>query len=270
MPNLCRQKRGIKSPCPYFARTSLTTRRPAIGPALKALPLLSACRTLPRAPALVADGLTHRQIRIVTGQGFIKTVCDVNIRCPIGAAQQSSGGGMIRLFVGLGLPETVRGHLRLLCGGVPGARWSEPENLHLTLRFIGEVSEDVAQDIDAALAQIHAPAFSLTLTGVGMFGGSKGRQLWAGVADTPALLHLQAKCESALVRIGLAPEGRSFLPHVTLARLKDAPLARVTRFLEEYSLFRAPSFPVSEMVLFASFQGRSGVTYDPVRQYSFV
>ena len=176
---------------------------------------------------------------------------------------------MLRLFVGLEIPETVRTHLTLLCGGVPGARWTEPGNFHLTLRFIGEVSEDVAADVDAALAHIQAPAFALVLEGVGQFGGAKARQLWAGVAHNEALTHLQAKCESALTRIGLEPEGRKFTPHVTLARLKEAPMPRVTRFLEEYALFRATVFPVTRMVLFASHQGRSGVVYEPLRCYPF-
>ena len=88
---------------------------------------------------------------------------------------------MIRLFVALELPEAVRTRLSMLQGGVPGARWSTDEQLHLTLRFIGEVDDNVAHDIDDALAGIRAPAFTLELAGVGEFGGKNPRALWAGV-----------------------------------------------------------------------------------------
>src|SRR5262249_58011503 len=90
---------------------------------------------------------------------------------------------MIRLFTAIELPESVRLQLSLLQGGMPGARWVSSENMHLTLRFIGEVSEAVARDIDDMLADIREPSFSLALRGVGEFGRNEGRALWAGVAN---------------------------------------------------------------------------------------
>ena len=175
---------------------------------------------------------------------------------------------MPRLFVALELPEQVRLRLQILSSGVPGANWVRPESLHLTLRFVGEVDSGWGQDIDTALAGISAPGFDLSLAGVGCWE-SKGRAsaLWVGVDKNPALTHLQAKIESALVRLGLEPEPRKFAPHVTLARLKDAPAARVGAFLSDHALFRLPSFEVEQFVLFSSFLSRSGAIYTPEVTY---
>jgi len=175
---------------------------------------------------------------------------------------------MTRLFVGLVLPEQVRLRLQILSGGVPGAAWVRPESLHLTLRFIGEVDGGTGRDIDEALLGISAPGFDLTLAGVG-FWEAKGRAsaLWVGIDKNPALLHLQAKIESALVRLGLEPEPRKFSPHVTLARLKEPAMARVGMFLSAHNLFRLPHFAVENFVLFSSFLSRSGAIYTPEATY---
>ncbi|NYZ13034.1 RNA 2',3'-cyclic phosphodiesterase [Azospirillum sp. RWY-5-1] len=175
---------------------------------------------------------------------------------------------MLRLFVALDFPDDIRRRLAGLGGGVPGARWTEEENLHLTLRFIGEVPDDMAGDIDAALAGVTAPAFDLTLDGVGVFGaGRASRVLWAGVERSEPLIHLQSKIESALVRAGLAPEERKFTPHVTLARLKDAPQDRIGRFIAERGLFRAGPFPIDQFTLYRSHLGRTGPVYEAVAEY---
>ncbi len=174
---------------------------------------------------------------------------------------------MIRLFVALDLPDAVRERLLALGGGVPGARWSTSEQLHLTLRFIGEVDENVAHDIDDALNAIRAPSFSLELSGVGEFGGRNPRALWAGVKNNDALLHLQRKVETALQRIGLPPEQRKYSPHITLARLKAAPREKVMQFLTHGSLFSAGPFPVAQFVLFSSHPTPSGAIYTPERVY---
>ncbi|TWB36894.1 RNA 2',3'-cyclic phosphodiesterase [Nitrospirillum pindoramense] len=176
---------------------------------------------------------------------------------------------MIRLFVGLEMPEAVRDALSRLSGGLPGARWAPPENYHLTLRFIGEVDEGVAQDIDQALDLVAAPAFTLTLDGLGQFGrGERSRVLWAGVRPEPALDHLQAKVESAVVRAGLPAETRKFSPHVTLATLgRETSAARVGRLMEDHGLFQAGPFAVDRFVLYESVLGRQGSTYHVVRDY---
>jgi 2'-5' RNA ligase len=169
---------------------------------------------------------------------------------------------MIRLFVGLPLPETVRERLGMLASGVPGARWVPFENLHLTLRFIGEVDGPTAGQLAEALDRIEAEAFDLALAGVGCFASRRrARVLWAAAEPEPALAHLYEKVESALVRAGCAPEGRKFKAHVTLARLKDSPRGRVGPWVEANNLFRAGPFRADAFVLFSSTLGREGSVY---------
>lgn len=178
---------------------------------------------------------------------------------------------MLRLFVAIELPEDLRLRLSSLAGGVPNANWVPEENIHLTLRFIGEVDEAVAEDIDEALSQIEAPAFELTLSGVGQFGGGRGsRVLWAGVERNDRLLHLNGKIESALVRIGLEREERKYSPHITLARLKKAPTDRIGRFLAENGLFRAGPVPVRSFALIVSHMTRHGSIYEPASHYPLI
>ena len=171
---------------------------------------------------------------------------------------------MLRLFVGIDLPPEVKLAVSLLCGGVPGARWVDAGNLHVTLRFIGEVDEGAASDIDAALAQIRAPRFAIALAGVGHFGL---RMLWAGIERNPALTHLHEKVESAVTRLGFAPEGRRYAPHVTLARLKGPAEPRLQAFLAEHALFRAAPFAVDRFSLVASYLTKSGAIYEDQADY---
>lgn len=174
---------------------------------------------------------------------------------------------MIRLFVGLALPAAVAARLESLGGGIPGARWIEARNLHVTLRFIGEVEEGLAAEIDEALAGIAAPGFDLALDGFGTFGRAKPNHLWAAVERAPGLLHLQAKVEAAVVRLGLEPEGRKYIPHVTLARFKEAPVGRVQDFIAGHSPFHAGPWPVDRFVLYRSHLGRSGAEYEALADY---
>ncbi|HYE51785.1 MAG TPA: RNA 2',3'-cyclic phosphodiesterase [Azospirillaceae bacterium] len=175
---------------------------------------------------------------------------------------------MIRLFVGLPLPETVRDRLKSLGGGIQGARWVPPENFHVTLRFVGEVDEGTAQDIDEALDLVVAQPFALTLDGLGTFGkGHMARTLWAGVEASEPLRHLRDKVESAVVRAGLPAEERKFSPHVTLARLGETPAQKLARFIEDRGLFREGPFQVDRFVLYESVLGRGGPTYHEQRSY---
>jgi 2'-5' RNA ligase len=175
---------------------------------------------------------------------------------------------MMRLFVALALPDRVAESLLLLRGGVPGARWSQREQLHLTLRFIGEVDGRDAAAIEDALAAIHAPRFTLELKGVGEFGGKNPRALWAGVRDDGAVQHLQRKIESAMQRIGLPAEERKFAPHVTLARLKAAPRDRVITFLVTHALYASGPFDVSSFILYSSQMTPNGSIYCPENIYA--
>lgn len=175
---------------------------------------------------------------------------------------------MIRLFVAIELPETVKADLARLCSGVPGAKWVKPENLHLTMRFIGEVSEDTAADIAAALDQIRAPGFDFVLSGVGQFAsGRKPRVLWVGVEKNASLGHLHGKVESTLVRTGIEPERRRFSPHITLARLRGASKSRVNGFVSGHAMFTAGPVDVDSFILFSSFLGRNGAIHRPETVY---
>ncbi len=169
---------------------------------------------------------------------------------------------MVRLFVALELPDELRERLAAIARGVEGARWVAPENLHVTLRFVGEVDDAAARDIAMDLSAIRAPAFDLTLVGAGHFEtGRRVRQLWVGVERNPALVALHDKLELVLVRAGLDPEKRRFQPHVTLARLNGAAPETVRRWLGANTLFRAVPFRVESFVLFSSFLGKAGPIY---------
>ena len=175
---------------------------------------------------------------------------------------------MIRLFVGIALPAELRLRLSLLECGLPGANWVDPGNYHISLRFIGEVDEGVAEDIDEALARIQAARFQVALVGVGQFGsGAAARTLWVGVEKNPALHHLREKIETALMRAGLPPEGRRFTPHVTLARLKQVSPARLQAFVAANALFRAEPFRVERFSLVVSTLTKSGAVYEDAADY---
>ncbi|HEY5046645.1 MAG TPA: RNA 2',3'-cyclic phosphodiesterase [Rhizomicrobium sp.] len=174
---------------------------------------------------------------------------------------------MIRLFVALALPDAVAAQLRLLQFGVPGARWMEREQLHLTLRFIGEVDGGDAASIDDALSQIANPRFALALKSVGAFGGKTPRALWAGVRPETDVVHLQRKIESALQRIGLAAEERKFKPHVTLGRLRATPPGGVMDYLADHALFASAAFDANAFILYSSHPAPGGSLYRAEKAY---
>jgi 2'-5' RNA ligase len=175
---------------------------------------------------------------------------------------------MMRLFVAIALPDVVAATLALIQAGVPGARWQTREQMHLTLRFIGEVDGRDAASIDDALSLISASPLTLQLKGVGEFGGKNPRALWAGVAPNEALLHFQRKIETALQRIGLEAEPRKFTPHVTLARLRATPRGRVVDYLVDHALYASPSFEVGEFVLYSSHLSPNGSLYRAEQSYA--
>jgi len=120
---------------------------------------------------------------------------------------------MMRLFVALALPDDVRERLHAVQSGLVGGRWIDPANMHLTLRFIGEVTEPDAHDLDLALSGVHAPAFDLSFSGIGHFGRRGNvHSVWARAEKSSALGHLQSKIESVVVRSGMEPEQRKFTP----------------------------------------------------------
>lgn len=175
---------------------------------------------------------------------------------------------MIRLFVGLELPQDIRLSLAGLCGGVPGADWIASDNMHLTLRFLGDISEGDADDAHDALMGVRAPSFELALNGVGHFStGDEVRTLWVGVSRSPELERLQRNVESALVRMGFPREERRWRPHVTLARLAGTPIPHVQDFLAHHALFRAGPFTIEHFTLFSSHRHDGSATYIAEAEY---
>ncbi|MEN8190064.1 MAG: RNA 2',3'-cyclic phosphodiesterase [Thermodesulfobacteriota bacterium] len=169
---------------------------------------------------------------------------------------------MIRLFVAIDLPETIRRDLCLMVPAIPGARAVSVEQLHLTLQFIGEVEEPVMDDINHCLESIEREEFPLRLKGVGHFPPrGKPRILWVGVEKSEELMRLQHRVESSLKRIGLVGEKRKFHPHITLARLKQSPIQRVTSFLGANSLYTSEPFQATSFHLYSSHLGRHGATH---------
>jgi RNA 2',3'-cyclic 3'-phosphodiesterase len=168
---------------------------------------------------------------------------------------------MPRIFTGLEVPKNVAQSLSLLRGGLPGARWIDPENYHLTLRFIGDVDDVIAHEVASLLGRVKRGAFELHLEGLASFGGRKPRAVVATVAPEQALLDVQAEHERLMQRIGLQPEGRKYLPHVTLARLRTSSSRDVAEYLSARGLFRTASFPVTRFVLFSSRNSVGGGPY---------
>ena len=168
---------------------------------------------------------------------------------------------MPRLFTGLEIPEELGESLSLLRGGLPGARWVDPENYHLTLRFIGDVDDDIAREIAWLLGRVRRRDFELRLDGLSSFGGRKPRAVVAAVAPSPAVMELQAEHERLMQRVGLEPEGRKYTPHVTLARLRDSSSFDVAEYLSAHAAFRSQPFTVSRFVLFSSRASVGGGPY---------
>jgi 2'-5' RNA ligase len=168
---------------------------------------------------------------------------------------------MPRLFTGIELPETVRNRLARLRAPLPGARWIEPGNLHITLRFAGDVDNLVATEFADALSLIDTTVFDARVAGLGVFGGNSPRILWAGVEGGPALEALARANERAARAAGLEPEKHAFKAHVTLARLQHTRADAAARFLEQKSSFSCQPFAVERFVLFSSRPQRGGGPY---------
>jgi len=168
---------------------------------------------------------------------------------------------MPRLFTGLEIPKAVGESLSLLRGGLPGARWIDPENYHVTLRFVGDVDDDIAQEIAWLLGKVRRNHFELRLDGLQSFGGRRPRAVIAAVAPSQSVMELQAEHERLLRRVGLDPEARKYTPHVTLARLRDTSSFEVADYLSARAAFRSPPFSVSRFVLFSSRASVGGGPY---------
>lgn len=169
---------------------------------------------------------------------------------------------MPRLFTGIEVPSSVAFALSLKRGGLHGARWIDTENYHITLRFIGDVDYSTAAEVTDGLDRLaHSEAFRVRLSHLGSFGGDKPRALFAGVENNATLQRLQAAQERVLQRLGLEPEGRKFVPHVTLARLRGTPAEDLARFMAFAGRFEPLEFPVERFVLFSSRDSVGGGPY---------
>jgi RNA 2',3'-cyclic 3'-phosphodiesterase len=168
---------------------------------------------------------------------------------------------MPRLFSAIEIPRRIAERLTTLRSGLSGARWIDPENYHLTLRFIGDVDGATARDFTNALGEIDLPPFDLKLNGLGSFGGKKPRNLFVEIEPSPALDALQRATERAARKAGLPPEGRNFKPHVTLARLRGARPDTVATYLERQGGVQAEPFTVNRFVLYSSRDSVGGGPY---------
>lgn len=173
-----------------------------------------------------------------------------------------------RLFAAIRPPASVIDALLDLEEPIAGARWQEAEQLHLTLRFFGEIEAHAAEDLAAALEGVRAAPFALALSGVGHFE-SRGRAhtLWAGLAPSEPLAALQRQVEQAARRAGLPPEARRFAPHITLARLPRAGGGPVLPFLQRHAELASAPWRVEAFDLMESRLTPEGAEYETVRRY---
>lgn len=177
---------------------------------------------------------------------------------------------MHRLFVALRPPPEIRDRLTDLMDGVEGARWQDDDQLHITLRYIGEVDRRTAEDAATALSAIRCDLPPLRLEGCGTFE-TKGRPnaIWAGVVPRDPLTTLHKKIDRAMVRIGLEPEHRAYIPHITLARLAGSA-GPVDSFRARHAALASPEFAVTHMTLYESRLGHNGASYEPVERYALI
>lgn len=175
---------------------------------------------------------------------------------------------MQRLFVAIRPPALIRDFLLAAMGGVSGARWQDEAQLHLTLRFLGEVDRHTARDVHAALGSVHHPPFELAISGLGHFE-RRGvpHTVWAGVAPQGPVNALHKKVDQAMVRVGLPPDQRAFAPHITLARLSRSA-GPVHDFIARSGTTSSPPFSVDAFGLFESELTPDGAVYTELERYS--
>jgi 2'-5' RNA ligase len=168
---------------------------------------------------------------------------------------------MPRLFTALEIPRDAALSLSLLRGGLPGARWIDVENYHITLRFIGDIEGHLADEIANKLDRVHRPSFQLRLAGVGAFGSKKPHSIYAGVENSSELSALQGEIDRICQRLGVPSDPRKFTPHVTLARLRNTSPIDVAHYLSARGNFSAAPFKVGRFVLMSSRDSVGGGPY---------
>ena len=174
---------------------------------------------------------------------------------------------MHRLFVAIRPPEPIRDLLIDAMDDSPALRWVGDEQLHLTLRFIGEVERPVANDIAAALERVRSDSLALRIAGVGKFEQRNGGALWARIEPKQPAAALAAKVERAVQQVGLEPEHRTFMPHITLARWNRRNAEAVEAFIRRNSDLRSEPFRVDQFILFVSRLSRHGAHYEEIASF---
>jgi len=177
---------------------------------------------------------------------------------------------MHRLFVAIRPPEDVRDLLIDTMDDSPALSWVGDEQLHLTLRFIGEVERPVARDVAAVLERVRSPRFDLRIKGVGQFEKRSGGALWAGVDPKEPVAALAAKVERAVQQVGIDPERRAFAPHITLARWNRRNAEAVEAFLRRHADLRSDAFEVDRFILIESKLSRHGAHYEQVAGFALI
>ena len=177
---------------------------------------------------------------------------------------------MLRLFTGLELPTLMAEDLKLMQGGIMGAKWIDPNDFHITLRFIGDIALGLGREVALALDRMELKPFSITLKGIDVFGGKKPHAIIAHVEESSELRRLQQSQERICQSLGLEADPRKFIPHVTLARLKDADPIALQRFIESHALYRSGSLRVERFMLFSSRPSRGGGPYAVEETYGMV
>jgi RNA 2',3'-cyclic 3'-phosphodiesterase len=177
---------------------------------------------------------------------------------------------MLRLFLALPVPDEVAAPVTAIQCGLPGARWSPRENLHITLRFIGEVDEPVAEDVDRTLDGLRMAPFALSLAGPDLFGGEDPHALHLRVAPSARLDVLQGRCERACRSAGLAPETRMWTPHLTIAYLRHTRTDELAAYVQSHALFHAPSWTADRFHLLSSWHGRGPARYRIEAEYPLI
>jgi 2'-5' RNA ligase len=175
---------------------------------------------------------------------------------------------VIRLFAGLAPPDHIAEALKPCQQGLRGARWTPPENFHITLRFFGEIAEAAAEVLDDHLGAIRQAPFALSLAGAGVFGAETGRAaVFAALAPSEPLARLAGKCESAAQRAGLPKDPRTWRPHLTLAYLDGPPGPAAGAWVAGHNLLKTPPWRTDRFFLYSSRLGRQGPRYDVEREY---
>ncbi len=177
---------------------------------------------------------------------------------------------MPRLFTAIEIPAQVAMQLTLLQGGLPGARWIDRANFHITLRFIGDIEMPMAQELSYALERVKTEPFSLSLENLDVFGGSKPNSLFAGVKRSEPLYHIQAEHERICQQIGMEATARKFKPHVTIARLRGAKTPDIAKYLSSHGGFQSLEFDVGRFVLLSSRNSIGGGPYVVEESYQLI